>query len=70
MKLFYKYKCKRCGKRYFELPMNCDNCGTKLIFFCTCDWYHTPNPSSDCEEIHEFIVSFHKSKREKELEKK
>lgn len=30
MGLFYKYKCRKCRKKYFELPVNCDNCGTTL----------------------------------------
>lgn len=70
MGLFYKYKCMKCGKRYFELPMSCDNCGAELVFFCPYDFSCTPNPSKNCEEIKEFIISFHKSRKTRELEEK
>lgn len=72
MGLFYKYKCKKCGKRYFELPINCDNCGTKLSFICPLSmWFEAIRKRSEyCEEIHEFFISFHKSKKTRELEEK
>lgn len=70
MKWFYKYKCRKCGKRYFELPTICGNCGTELTFFCPCDYIPNPKPSKNCEEIHEFVISFHKSKKIRELEEK
>lgn len=70
MGLFYKYKCRKCGKRYFELPMNCDNCGTELVFICPYSWLPNPKPSKNCEEINEFIISLHKNRKIRELEEK
>lgn len=73
MGLFYKYKCKKCGKRYFELPITCDNCGTELSFICPATmWLINPGykMSRDCEEIHEFVLSFWKSRKTREFEEK
>lgn len=73
MGLFYKYKCKKCGKRYFELPVNCNNCGTEISFICPATmWLINPvyKMSKNCEEIHEFIFSFWKSRKTREFEEK
>lgn len=73
MGLFYKYKCKKCGKRYFELPTTCDNCGTELSFVCPLSrWLINPDykKSKDCEEIHEFAFAFWKSEKTRKFEEK
>lgn len=73
MGLFYKYKCKRCGKRYFELPVTCENCGTELSFLCPASmWLIEPvyKRSKNCEEIHEFAFALWKSRKIREFEEK
>lgn len=73
MGLFYKYKCKKCGKRYFELPVTCRNCGTELSIICPLStWLINPEykMSKHCEEIHEFSFTLWKSSKAKEFEQK
>lgn len=73
MGLFYKYKCKNCGKKYTYLPVNCDCCGTELSFICPMDIWN-PNAeykqSKNCEEIFEIPFLFEKKARIRELERK
>lgn len=70
--LFYKYKCKKCGKRYVELPKTCENCGTKLKFLCPCASVYLPieKLSEDCEQIFEPRFSFFRKSLQKEYESK
>ena len=70
--LFYKYKCKKCGKRYVDLPSNCENCGTKLKFLCPCASVYLPieKLSEDCEQIFEPRFSFFHKSLQKEYESK
>lgn len=73
MGLFYKYKCKKCGKRYFELPVTCGNCGTELSIICPLsNWLINPEykRSNDCEEIYELAFALCKSKKTREFEEK
>lgn len=74
MGLFYKYKCKKCGKMYFSLPVLCHSCNTELSFICPLDMYFPEftnrRPTKDCEEIKQFIFSSKKKKRIQELEYK
>lgn len=74
MGLFYKYKCKKCGKMYFSLPVLCYSCNTELSFICPLDMYFPElakrRPTKDCEEIKQFIFSSKKKKRIQELEDK
>ncbi len=50
--LFYRYKCKKCGKRYVELPSNCE-CGEELKFICPASYDQSEMKSKNCEEIFE-----------------
>ncbi len=70
--LFYKYKCKKCGKRYVDLPSTCENCGTKLKFLCPCASVYLPieKLSEDCEQIFEPRFSFFRKSLQKEYESK
>lgn len=70
--LFYKYKCKKCGKRYVDLPSTCENCGTKLKFLCPCASVYLPieKISEDCEEIFEPRFSLFRKSLQKEYESK
>lgn len=74
MGLFYKYKCKKCGKMYFSLPDFCHSCNTELSFICPFDIYFPQNakrmPTKDCEEIKQFVFYSKKKKRIQELEYK
>lgn len=74
MGLFYKYKCKKCGKMYFSLPVLCHSCNTELSFICPLDIYFPEvarrRPTKDCEEIKQFIFSSKKKRRIQELEYK
>lgn len=74
MGLFYKYKCKKCGKMYFSLPVLCYSCNTELSFICPLDMYFPQiakrRPTKDCEEIRQFIFSSKKKKKIQELEYK
>lgn len=74
MGLFYKYKCKKCGKMYFNLPVLCYSCNTELSFICLLDMRFPElakrRPTKDCEEIKQFIFSYKKKKRIQELENK
>lgn len=70
MGLFYKYKCRNCGKKYTYLPINCRSCGTELSFICTMDrWSMQPEykQTKECEVIFEFPF-FGKKARIRELE--
>lgn len=70
MGLFYKYKCRNCGKKYTYLPINCRSCGTELSFICTMDrWSMQPEykQTKECEVIFEFPF-FGKKTRIRELE--
>lgn len=71
MGLFYKYKCKNCGKKYAFLPINCRACGTELSFICPMDrWLIYPEykQTKDCEATSEFHLPFGKKARIRELE--
>lgn len=73
MGLFYKYKCKKCGKRYFELPVTCENCGAELSIICPLsNWLINPEykRSKDCEEIYELAFALWKSRKTREFEEK
>lgn len=74
MGLFYKYKCKKCGKMYFNLPVLCYSCNTELSFICPLDMCFPElakrRPTKDCEEIKQFIFSSKKKQRIQELEDK
>lgn len=74
MGLFYKYKCKKCGKMYFSLPVLCYSCNTELSFICPLDMYFLETakrrPTKDCEEIKQFIFFSKKKRRIQELEDK
>lgn len=71
MGFFYRYKCKKCGKKYTFLPIICRVCGTELSFICPMDrWSTYPEykQSTYCEEIFEFPLPFGKKARIMELE--
>lgn len=72
MGIFYKYRCKNCGKKYTYLPVNCGCCGTKLSFICPMDrWSVFPEykQTTDCENVFEIAFSFGKKARINELER-
>lgn len=70
--MFYKYKCKKCGKRYVELPSVCKNCGTELKFLCPCTPIYLPieKISKNCEEIFEPRFSFFGKSLQRQYEEK
>lgn len=73
MGIFYKYKCRNCGKKYYSLPTICRGCGTELSFICPMDrWSVHPEykQTTDCEEIFEFPCLFGKRARIQELERR
>lgn len=73
MGIFYKYKCRNCGKKYTYFPKNCECCGTELSFICPMDrWslYPEYKQTKDCEEIFQIAFPFGKKARIKELESK
>ena len=72
MNLFYRYKCKKCGKMYKSLPIFCHSCNTELSFMCPLNMFIPAiaeyRPTKDCEEIMQFIFLPKKKQRIKELE--
>lgn len=73
MGFFYRYKCKKCGKKYTYLPVICGCCGAELSFICPMD-ARNPNAehrqSTNCEEIFEIPFLFGNKARIMELERK